>query len=111
VETTLANADDIRAGITAVDGLRVLGDPTFHLMAIASDTAADDPIDVFALADALDRRGWHLDRQGPPDSLHATVSNSNVGVIGEFLEALRASADEVRGSTTDDRSTNYATME
>ena len=111
VETTLANADDMRAGITAIDGLRVLGDPTFHLMAIASDTAADDPIDVFALADALDRRGWHLDRQGPPDSLHATVSNSNVGVIDEFLEALLASAAEVRGSTTDDRSTNYATME
>lgn len=111
VETTLANADEMRAGVAATNGLRVLGDPTFHLLAIASDLTADDPIDVFALADALDRRGWHLDRQGPPDSLHATVSNSNVDVIDDFLAALRASADEVRGSTADDRSTNYATLE
>ena len=111
VQTTLENADDMRAGINAIDGLQVLGDPTFQLIAIAADPQAASPIDVFALADALDRRGWHHDRQGPPDSLHATVSNSNVGVIGDYLEALQAAVDEVRGTTTDDRSTNYATLE
>ena len=111
VKTTLDNADEMRAGINAIDGLRVLGDPTFQLIAIAADPDAGDPIDVFALADALDRRGWHMDRQGPPDSLHATVSNSNVGVIGDYLDALQASVDEVRGTTTDDRSTNYATLD
>jgi len=32
-------------------------------------------------------------------------------VIVDYLEALRACVDEVRGVTTDDRSTNYATLE
>jgi glutamate/tyrosine decarboxylase-like PLP-dependent enzyme len=107
----LENADEMRAGVAEIDGIRTLGDGRFHLVAIASDVEADDPIDVFALGDALERRGWFHDRQGPPDSLHSTVSNSNTGVIGDYLEALRASVDEVRGSTTDDRSTNYATLE
>ena len=108
---TLENADQMRAGIDAVDGIRVLGDGKYHLVAMAADPAADDPIDVFALADALERRGWFHDRQGPPDSLHSTVSNSNTGVIDDYLVALGEAAAEVRGETTDDRSTNYATLE
>ncbi len=39
------------------------------------------------------------------------VSNTNTGVIEEYLEALAASVAEVRGRRTDDRSTNYATLE
>ncbi|MEQ8842186.1 MAG: aminotransferase class V-fold PLP-dependent enzyme [Acidimicrobiales bacterium] len=108
---TLENADAMRAGVAEIDGITTLGDGQFHLVAIASDTEADDPIDVFALGDALERRGWFHDRQGPPDSLHSTVSNSNTGVIGDYLDALRESVAEVRGTTTDDRSTNYATLE
>ncbi|MFT5203748.1 MAG: sphinganine-1-phosphate aldolase [Candidatus Aldehydirespiratoraceae bacterium] len=108
---TLVNADEMRAGITALEGIRVLGDGQFHLIAIASDPEAEHPVDVFALGDALERRGWFHDRQGPPDSLHSTVSNSNTGVIGDYLLALADAVDEVRGQSTDDRSTNYATLE
>ena len=108
---TLENADQMRAGIAAIDGLRVLGDGRMHLIAMASDPQADQPIDVFALADALEKRGWFHDRQKPPDSLHSTVSNSNTGVIGDYLAALDESVREVRGLSTDDRSTNYATLE
>jgi sphinganine-1-phosphate aldolase len=107
----LENADAMRAGIAAIDGIRVLGDGDLHLIAMAADPASETPIDVFALGDALERRGWFHDRQGPPESLHSTVSNSNTGVIDDYLVALRECVAEVRGSTTDDRSTNYATLE
>ena len=109
--TVLDNADAMRAGIRAIDGLTVLGDPTYHLLAIAPDPDAADPLDVFAVGDALQRRGWFHDRQSPPDNLHATVSNTNTGVIEEYLAALRDSVDEVRGASADDRSTGYATLE
>jgi len=109
--TVLDNADAMRAGIRAIDGLTVLGDPTYHLLAIAPDPDAADPIDIFAVGDALQRRGWFHDRQSPPDNLHATVSNTNTGVIEEYLAALRDSVGEVRGVGTDDRSTGYATLE
>jgi glutamate/tyrosine decarboxylase-like PLP-dependent enzyme len=110
-ETVLANADAMRAGVRAIDGLTVLGDPTFHLLAMAADQGDEEPLDVFAVGDALQRRGWFHDRQTNPDNLHSTVSNSNTGVIDDYLVALQASVDEVRGTTAEDRSTSYATLE
>ncbi|MEM7274036.1 MAG: aspartate aminotransferase family protein [Actinomycetota bacterium] len=108
---SLQNADRMRAGVAGLDGLTVLGDGAYHLVAMAADPGDPDPIDVFALADALERRGWFHDRQTPPDSLHSTVSNSNTGVIDGYLVDLAAALAEVRGVTADDRSTNYATLE
>ncbi len=109
--TTLENADAVRAGVADIDGVRVLGDGQFHLVAMSSEPDDSDPVDMFALGDALQRRGWFHDRQTPPDSLHSTISNSNTGVIDQYLEALAESVREVRGESTDDRSTNYATLE
>jgi glutamate/tyrosine decarboxylase-like PLP-dependent enzyme len=109
--TVLDNADRIRAGVDDIDGIRVLGRPRFHLLAIAADPASADPIDVFALGDTLAVEGWFHDRQAPPDSLHSTVSNSNTGMIDEYLDALRRAADTVRGQHSDDRSTTYSTLE
>lgn len=108
---TLANADRMREGIAAIDGIRVLGEGQYHLVALASDPAAADPVDVFALGDAMLSRGWYHDRQGPPDTLHSTVSNSNTGVVEAWLGDLAACVDEVRGRRAEDRSTNYATLE
>jgi len=95
------------AGIRTVHGLRVVGDPEAHLVAFT----AEPPLDVFAVGDALHRRGWFLDRQAPPESLHATVSAGNVPVIEEFVRDLTACVGEVGGARTDDRSTDYATLE
>ena len=108
---TLENADRMRAGIAEIDGLRVLGDGDFQLVAMSFEPDDPDPIDMFALADALVAKGWYHDRQGPPDSLHSTVSNTNTGVIDDYLTVLAECVAEVRGTRTDDRSTQYATLE
>lgn len=108
---TIDAAQRMSAGIRAIDGLTVLGAPEAHITTIAAEPGADDRVDVFALGDALHERGWHLDRQQPPDSLHATVSAGNAAVMDDFLRDLRECADEVLGRRVDDRSTNYATLE
>jgi len=107
----LDNADQMRAGIGGIDGVRVLGDGRFHLIAMSAEPDDPDPVDLFALGDALAARGWFHDRQTPPDSLHSTVSNTNTGVIEEYLDVLAACVAEVRGQRSDDRSTNYAPLE
>ena len=110
--TALDAADRLRAAIDGIDGIRVLGDGTFHLVAMAGDAdSAGGPVDVFALGDALQKRGWFHDRQTPPDSLHSTVSNGNAAVLDDYIRALRDSVDEVRGTVATDRATNYATLE
>jgi sphinganine-1-phosphate aldolase len=108
---TLETADRMREGIAAIDGVRVLGDGRYHLVAMASDPGVQPPVDVFAVGDALRLRGWFHDRQAPPDSLHSTVSNSNTGVMEAYLADLAACVDEVRGIRVDDRSTSYAGLE
>lgn len=107
----LKNADQMRAGIRAIDGLQVLGAGTYHLVAMAANPASTRRVDMFALGDALLKRGWFHDRQTPPDSLHSTVSNSNTGVMDRYLKDLAESVDEVTGTIATDRSTNYATLE
>jgi hypothetical protein len=66
-------------------------------------------VDVFAVGDGLKDKGWHLDRQTPPDSLHATVSQGNAATMDDYLADL---ADAVAAQRrTADRSTSYATLE
>lgn len=107
-EETITARTRMVEGIRAVEGLQVLGEPEAQIVAMAS---ADEGLDIFAVGDALQARGWFHDRQGPPDTLHSTVSAGNAPVIGEYLADLAACVDEVRGTRAEDRSTNYATLE
>jgi glutamate/tyrosine decarboxylase-like PLP-dependent enzyme len=95
----------MEAGVRAVPGLTVLGQPDATLLAIAGS----DDVDVFAVDDGLVQRGWRLDRQGPPDSLHATLTPIQEATVDAFLADLRAVA-ATAGSAAD-RSTNYAKTE
>ncbi len=104
--TTIDATRRLIAGVRAEPALRVLTEPDAHVFAMASPQ-----LDVFTLGDALHARGWHLDRQKPPDSLHATVSAGNAPVVDEFLRDLHASVAAVGTDHTDDRGTEYATLE
>jgi sphinganine-1-phosphate aldolase len=78
------------AGVAAVEGLRVTGDPVPGIMEISSDVH-----DLTAVGEELDRRGWHLDRQ--QGGLHAMLSPSHVAVADEFLADLAAAVEEFGG--------------
>jgi glutamate/tyrosine decarboxylase-like PLP-dependent enzyme len=108
--TTIAARERMVEGVRAIDGLTVLGEPEAHLVAIAAHPDRPD-VDVFAVGDALLARGWFHDRQGPPDTLHATVSAGNAPVIDDYLADLADCVAEVVGERAADRSTNYATLE
>jgi sphinganine-1-phosphate aldolase len=98
-------------GVRAIPGLSVLGEPEAQCVAVSVAAGYEGALDVFAVGDALLARGWHVDRQKPPDSLHATVSAGNAPVIEEFLTDLAACVEEVGGTRLADRSTSYATLE
>ena len=88
-DTTLRLIDAIRA----VPGLVIRGEPEVTLVAFGSD---DDTLDIYAVADALRRRGWYLDRQEPPPSLHATVNAVHAAVMDRFVADLTGAVAEVR---------------
>jgi sphinganine-1-phosphate aldolase len=76
-------AGRLRAGVETIHGLHVTGDPVPGVMEIAAD--ADGP-DLAAVADVMEDRGWHLDRQ--QGGLHAIVSPSHLGAADAFLADL-----------------------
>ena len=94
-------AEELAAGIQQRPQLQLRAYPDTMLVAFG---AADPPsLDVFGLADALWRRGWYVDKQGPPASLHMTVNAIHDGKIGSFLADLDSAVATVdaAGATTD----------
>jgi hypothetical protein len=65
-----------------------MAEPDATLLAL--EAAPDSALDPWALAEELWRRGWWVDRQGPPPSIHLTVNAIHGRVLEEFLGDLCA---------------------
>lgn len=78
------------AGINAIEGLHVIGEPDMSVFAIGSDT-----LDVHAVGDALDAFGWHPDRQQKPAALHFMVTPAHAPIVETFLADLREAVRKV----------------
>jgi glutamate/tyrosine decarboxylase-like PLP-dependent enzyme len=101
-DTTLRFLEAARA----IPGLRVLGDPEVTLVAFTFDD-----VDPFAVGEALALRGWYVDRQGPPPSLHMTIHAGHADSIDEYVADLRASVDEARAAQSKGKQVAYGSVE
>ena len=74
---------------------------------------AQDPsaLNVFAIADELAKRGWYVDRQTPPDSLHCTVNAIHHDKIDWFARDLHESVAIALDQKTSGSVGNYGTLE
>ena len=82
-------------GIEAIPGLKVMGRPA---MTVFGYTSVDPELDIFAIADGLEARGWlGLARRvpGQRDPLHA-VSPGHEPYIDAYLKDLREVAELAR---------------
>lgn len=80
-------------GINAIPGLEIMGIPTMSVFAYRS---TDPSVNVYAVGDRLDAKGWHVDRQQKPDALHQMVSAAHHGQTEAFLADLQDAVTEVR---------------
>ena len=81
----------LQEGVNNIAGLKVMSNPEMSVFAIGSDG-----LDVYAVADELSARNWHLDRQQFPATLHMTVQFGHIAIVDDFLRDLKESADAVR---------------
>ena len=72
-----------RAGIEAIDGLALTHEPDLSLFEFGS---SDPAVDIGAVGDVMDDRGWHLDRQ--QGGLHLMVSPYHARVVDDFVADL-----------------------
>jgi sphinganine-1-phosphate aldolase len=90
---TLDAARKIQSAVRKIDGLAVTGNPLLPIFSIRSTGS----VDIFRLGDALSAKGWHLDRQLEPASLHLSVSFGNVPFVDEFIADLNVAVRQVSG--------------
>jgi sphinganine-1-phosphate aldolase len=85
----------IRAGVAAIPGLHVLGDP---LWVIAFGT--DDDLDVYQIMENMSHRGWSLNGLQRPAAVHiaVTLRHTLPGVADRFPADLADSVSEVRAN-------------
>jgi glutamate/tyrosine decarboxylase-like PLP-dependent enzyme len=101
--------EELVAAIMARPELALRAAPDATLLAFGA--ADPERLDIFAVADALWRRGWYLDRQGPPPSLHCTVNAVHAGRIGELVSDLDDSIAEVLANADRGGQGAYGTVE
>jgi glutamate/tyrosine decarboxylase-like PLP-dependent enzyme len=91
-------SERLRAGVRSIDALAIIGDRGAGRAesTLFAWRSIDKHVDTFAIADALERRGWHVDRQHKPTCVHLTVTANHDAIVDEYLADLRACVDEVR---------------
>ena len=84
-------ADRFRRGIESIPGLALLGKGDATIV-----TYSAIGMNAYAIADRMELRGWTIDRQHKPASIHLTVTANHGAVVDEYLADLRACVGEVR---------------
>ena len=88
-DTVMKTVTKLREGIGAIEGISILGDPAMSILAIGSSR-----LNVYEVGDELTMRGWHMDRQQYPPSLHLTVTHAHAQVADQFLHDLEQSVTQ-----------------
>lgn len=91
METT----NQLISGIEKIEGLAILGKPAMSVLAFSS---VDPKINIFAVGDRMEKKGWHVDRLQKPEGLHAMVTPTHHGVAAKYLDDLKAAVTEVKAN-------------
>lgn len=73
-------------GINAIDGLEVMGKPQSCLIGYKSSDKK--VVNIFVVGDLMEKRGWHIDRQQNPNSLHISINPKHADVAENYLSDL-----------------------
>lgn len=90
-KATMETTGKIKQAILAIGELELMGQPDMCILAFKSAK-----LDVFMLADELNKKGWHFERQQLPASLHFTVNYIHRTVVDEFIADLQQAVNTVR---------------
>ncbi len=87
----------LRSGIEMMPELHVLGEPTGPLLAYG---ARDKAVNIFAVGDQMELRGWQINRLQRPDGLHAMITARHLDVMDAYLRDLKDAVAVVKADPT-----------
>lgn len=108
-------AQRLRRGIEGIPGLALLGRGDATIVTYSTVEAVEAAAEtglvpslmrkvrgqgggtaIYAIADRMETRGWTIDRQHRPASIHLTVTANHAQIVDTYLADLLASVAEVR---------------
>ena len=90
---TLDAVNQLKAGIARIPELEVLGSPQGPLFSFRSN---DPDVNIYAVGDQMDAKGWQVNRNQFPPGLHAMVTAQHLQVVGSYLDDLLAAVETVK---------------
>lgn len=99
VSETMTATATIRDAIDDLDALAVVGEPDMTLLGIES---VSEDVHPWTVQQALSERGWTVERQQRPPSMHLSVMANHVPVIEEFLGDLRRAVTTAKEQDRDE---------
>ena len=91
----LETRDYLLVEINRIPELEVLIHPDATLLAFGSKSKT---LSIYAVADQLQEKGWCVDRQQMPESIHMTLSPVHADCIKEFVADLRQAVETVKAN-------------
>ncbi|MAZ89874.1 MAG: aspartate aminotransferase family protein [Cellvibrionaceae bacterium] len=92
---TLEAVNRLKAGVNAIPELEVMGNPQGPLFAFQS---MDADVNIFAVGDQMDAKGWQVNRNQYPSGLHAMVTAQHLKVVDQYLADLREAVATVKAN-------------
>ncbi len=90
MDTTAA----LQNGIRSIPELEILSNPEMSVFAYRSTSKK---VNIFAVGDQMEERGWFVDRLQRPEALHAMVTPLHERIVDEFITDLKQSVERVLG--------------
>lgn len=82
----------LQKGIRSIFELEILSDPEMSVFAYKSTSKK---VNIYAVGDQMEDKGWLVDRLQRPEALHAMVTPLHERIIDEFLADLKQSVQRV----------------
>lgn len=89
---TMNAVNRIKEGVAGIEGLEIIGDPQASLLSYRS---TNPQLNIFAVGDVMQQKGWHVDRLQRPDGLHVMVIASHDQVVEQYLADLKDAVSTV----------------
>jgi glutamate/tyrosine decarboxylase-like PLP-dependent enzyme len=90
---TMEAAKRLIDGINGMPELEVIGRPNASVFSYRS---VDRDVNIYAVGDLMEKKGWHIDRLQRPEALHAMVTPLHAGVVDAYLDDLAQAVSTAR---------------
>lgn len=92
---TLQAVNQLKQGVCEIPELEIIGNPQGPLFAYQS---LDPNVNIYAVGDQMEAKGWQVNRNQYPSGLHAMVTAQHLNVVDQYLDDLKQCVATVRAN-------------